>query len=146
MRIKFLGFLQLTALLFVLSCSPAKEQKPVAEAKAVATFEIEGMVCKMGCAETINKKLLTLDGVVSSEVDFEAKTARVEFDPAYTSAEVFKSTVTGLEYEVKNVRTFDKSSQGSQEINSAKPAKTHEKVGFKPIVFPDVFQGLKKIL
>ena len=45
-----------------------------------ATFEIEGMTCAMGCAKTIEKKLAAMDGVQKATVDFDKKTAIVEFD------------------------------------------------------------------
>lgn len=45
-----------------------------------ATFTIEGMTCAMGCAKTIEEKLSAMDGVQKAEVNFEAKTATINFD------------------------------------------------------------------
>ena len=45
-----------------------------------ATFGIEGMTCAIGCAKTIEKKLAAMDGVQKATVDFDKKTAIVEFD------------------------------------------------------------------
>lgn len=47
-----------------------------------ATFQIEGMTCAIGCAKLIEGKLAGLDGVKHAQVDFDTKTAVVEFDDA----------------------------------------------------------------
>ncbi len=52
----------------------------VATKPEIATFKIDGMTCEMGCAKTIEKKLTSLNGVQSAKVNFEAKTATVNFD------------------------------------------------------------------
>lgn len=45
-----------------------------------ATFHIDGMTCAMGCAKTIEEKLSGMQGVQNAKVDFETKTATVDFD------------------------------------------------------------------
>jgi mercuric ion binding protein len=52
----------------------------VAVKPATATFGIEGMTCAMGCAKTIEEKLAAMDGVQKATVDFDKKTAIVEYD------------------------------------------------------------------
>ncbi|MDN3709787.1 heavy metal-associated domain-containing protein [Myroides ceti] len=58
-----------------------------------ATFQIEGMSCAVGCASVIQGKLAKLDGVKSATVDFESKTATVEFDNAKQTTTTIQTTV-----------------------------------------------------
>lgn len=86
------------------SVETQKEEKklnPDAEYLAI-DFEIEGMSCAMGCAKVIEKNLAKMDGVKSVKVDFESKTANIEYDAEMTSQESIIATVkrTGDVYEV----------------------------------------------
>ena len=58
-----------------------------------ASFNIEGMTCQMGCANTIESKLSGLDGVSDAKVDFENKTAVVKFDAAKQTSETLIKTI-----------------------------------------------------
>ncbi len=52
-----------------------------ADAKlATTSFNIEGMTCEVGCAKTIEKELNKTSGVKTATVDFDTKTAKVEYD------------------------------------------------------------------
>lgn len=89
-----------------------KDSKAVAKAETT-TFNIEGMTCAMGCAKTIENKLAGLDGVQKATVDFEKKTATVEYDAAVQTPEKLVETVEavadGKTYKVSNVKnTADK--------------------------------------
>lgn len=44
------------------------------------SFEVEGMVCSMGCAAVIQKELNALNGVAIAEVSFENESAVVKYD------------------------------------------------------------------
>ena len=74
-----------------------------------ASFNIEGMTCAMGCAKTIEKELAGLDGVQKATVDFETKTATVEFDGTIQSTEslvkVVEATGDGTTYKVDNIKS-----------------------------------------
>ena len=48
-------------------------------------YAVEGMVCAMGCAATIEKDVADIDGVIVSDVNYEYEKAHFEFDPAITS-------------------------------------------------------------
>ncbi len=97
----------LLVLLFI-SCTtaPKPEKKTIShsEEKTVElsanlshiSFPIEGMTCEVGCAARIEKKVAASNGVVSSKVNFEAKTAYVSFDPSTTSFDAIRATVEGL--------------------------------------------------
>lgn len=81
----------------------------VAAKMETASFNIEGMTCAMGCAATIENKLAHLDGVTAAKVDFETKTATVEFDANKQTAETLTQTVEGVAdgktYKVANVKS-----------------------------------------
>ena len=54
------------------------------------SFQVDGMTCELGCAARIEKKVSALQGIITSTVDFEAKTAYVSFDSATTSFDNIK--------------------------------------------------------
>lgn len=67
-----------------------------------AKFEIDGMTCALGCAKTIEKNIAKMDGVKEVVVDFETKTAKVEYDEAMVNKELLLANVkkTGESYTV----------------------------------------------
>lgn len=67
-----------------------------------AKFEIDGMTCAMGCAKVIEKNLAQMDGVKTVKVDFESKTADVEFDEEMVNKDLVIANVknTGEAYQV----------------------------------------------
>ena len=73
---------------------------------AKAEFNIEGMTCAMGCAKTIEKKLAKMEGVKFAKVDFDKKSAIVEYDEAMVTSSSLESTVTnaGDTYSVNNMK------------------------------------------
>ena len=74
-----------------------------------ASFKIDGMVCAVGCAKTIEKKLASLDGVTKATVDYDKKEATVEFDAARQTPEQLVETVEkvgdGKTYKVSDVKS-----------------------------------------
>ena len=61
---------------------------------------IEGMYCS-GCASGIKSMLKRTPGVVSAEVSFETKTAKVEYNPADISREKIVEVITNLGYKAR---------------------------------------------
>lgn len=78
-----------------------------------AVFKIEGMTCAMGCAKTIEEKLSEMDGVQKAEVDFETKTATVNFDLDKLNksdlTKAVESCADGKTYKVSGVEYAPKS-------------------------------------
>jgi Cu+-exporting ATPase len=74
-----------------------------------ATFKIEGMTCAIGCAKTIQEKLAATDGVQKASVDFDKKTATVEFDATKLTPakllEAIETTGDGKTYKVSNMKS-----------------------------------------
>lgn len=94
------------------SAQSATEQTATNEVAAkpeTASFSIEGMSCAMGCARTIEKKLAKLEGVNTAKVDYETKTAKVDFDAARLSPEKIVETVEsaadGQTYKVLDLKS-----------------------------------------
>lgn len=61
---------------------------------ATAKFEIEGMTCQMGCARVIEENLAKMQGVMHVEVNFEAHTAKIEYDANILDVEAIIASVT----------------------------------------------------
>ena len=110
-----------TSILF-LSCKKNEvEQAKVTEPDSVtkkivaavkpetATFNIEGMTCAIGCAKTIQEELTAMDGVQKATVDFDKKTATVEFDATKQTPakllEAVETTGDGKTYKVSNMKS-----------------------------------------
>ena len=53
----------------------------------VVDYGVEGMVCAMGCAATIQEEVVNMSGVAVSHVDYEEEKAHFEFDAAIVSEE-----------------------------------------------------------
>ena len=62
--------------------SQKEEAATVVVSNATVSMTIEGMVCAMGCAAVIEKKLNATHGISKARVDFPSKNALIEFDDA----------------------------------------------------------------
>jgi mercuric ion binding protein len=62
-----------------------------------ATFAIENMTCAL-CPITVKSAMEKVIGVNSVQIDFEAKTATVVFDPAVTTLEAIAASSTNAGY------------------------------------------------
>lgn len=61
------------------------------------TFNIEKMTCA-ACPITVKKAMGKVSGVSSVDIDFQAKTAKVTFDPKRTDASAIASASTNAGY------------------------------------------------
>jgi mercuric ion binding protein len=78
--------MSLAGSLFSVIAVPAFVQSVTASEVQSVTFEIENMTCAL-CPVTVRKAMEGVEGVRSVEIDFDARTARVVFDPAITTSE-----------------------------------------------------------
>ena len=117
--LKGISIFMLAATLFVGCKQTSNEQKEttVENTEAVsatdisgtmqkATFQIEGMSCAIGCAKVIEGKLSKMDGVKNAKVDFDSKTATLEFNEAKQDTESIKKMVEEIAngaYKVENM-------------------------------------------
>ncbi|MEO8516456.1 MAG: heavy metal-associated domain-containing protein [Flavobacterium sp.] len=104
----------------------AVAKKPIANAETTS-FTVEGMTCAVGCAKTIETKLSGLDGVQKATVDFDKKTATIEYDASVQTPEKLATFVEavadGKTYKVSNVKSSADKAMFFQE----KPAKATKK-------------------
>lgn len=117
-------FLSLILILLVVSCRNHGEAKIItvnkpetkktslqADTKAVS-LSIEGMMCAIGCAATIEKNLEKTPGVVTASVDFEAKKGWVIFDSTSPINKqklmaIVEESGDGKSYSVKELKEID---------------------------------------
>lgn len=113
--------------------APKTENTAIAGKIETASFHIEGMSCAVMCAAKIEKELANLDGVQKATVDFDKKTATVEYDSAKQSPEKLVKTVEGVAggelYKVSDVKsTADQAMVLDQEkVKAEKTTKTKAK-------------------
>jgi len=74
---------------------------------AKVKFNIDGMTCAIGCAAKIQKSLGNMDGVKNATVDFENKTAVVEYDVDQVTTNLLAERVVtnGDQFKVSNFQT-----------------------------------------
>jgi copper chaperone CopZ len=81
----------------VLAVKQKQEQIPAVKSNTKITFEVEGMVCKMGCGGAIRKNLIQAGGVERVQVDFveEAKSQAitVHYDSTLTDVVQLKKRI-----------------------------------------------------
>jgi mercuric ion binding protein len=87
--------------LLAMSAAPAITAIP-ATAQSVATeqtvtFTVDNMTCAL-CPVTVKAAMAGVEGVRSVEIDFEARTATVIFDPAATSADAVAAASANAGY------------------------------------------------
>ncbi|WP_157018063.1 heavy-metal-associated domain-containing protein [Mesorhizobium xinjiangense] len=68
-----------------------------AETERAATFDVPGMTCAL-CPVTVRKAMEGVEGVRQVEVDFDARTATVVFDPSMTTIETIAAASTNAGY------------------------------------------------
>ncbi len=95
----FLSILILT----ILSCSDSTNNEVVEQKTEISTenvmvadYAIDGMVCAMGCAKTIQDELADMNGIASCNVDFESGKAHVEYDKTQLSENDVIAVIEGL--------------------------------------------------
>ena len=60
------------------------------------TLTVSGMTCEIGCAKTIQSKLLKKEGVLQAKVIFNDSIANIEFDANTTSKKDLIAFVDGI--------------------------------------------------
>lgn len=66
-------------------------------ARQTVTFTVDNMTCAL-CPITVKAAMEGVEGVQAVEIDFEARTARVVFDPAVTDAEAIATASANAGY------------------------------------------------
>ncbi|MGB1269539.1 MAG: heavy-metal-associated domain-containing protein [Flavobacteriaceae bacterium] len=74
---------------------------------AKVQFNVEGMTCAVGCAAKIEKSLNNMKGVKTAHIDFENKTAVVEYDIDQVNTDLItKQVVANGDYKAINFSTL----------------------------------------
>lgn len=83
-------------LLVLVACGGNKTD--VASVKEIVSvnYAVEGMVCSLGCAKTIQKEVAAIEGVSSCDVSFEDKKAHIEFDKSQLSEKEIIAIIEGV--------------------------------------------------
>ena len=88
---------------FLLSCggnennnSDGASTEIKAENVVTADYSVDGMVCAVGCAATIQNEVSAMNGVALCEVDFDSHKAHIEFDKTQLSEEDIISKIETL--------------------------------------------------
>ena len=84
--------------------------KVIAGELSETSFSISGMMCKMGCAKTIETNLFKMEGVKEASVDFETSLATVIYNSSIVQTDDLVKTVTdtGDSYYVLNMASSSK--------------------------------------
>lgn len=79
--------------------APAAAQSASQQVAAAQTrtFAIENMTCAL-CPVTVKRAMEGVEGVRSVNIDFDAKTATVVFDPSVTNADAIAAASTNAGY------------------------------------------------
>lgn len=155
---KNLNYLFLSTVLFVSACNSSTEETAEkteikAENVVVADYAIEGMVCAMGCAKTIEEEVLGMNGVAASLVDYETGKAHFEYDKTQlTEAELITKieSLADGQYHVKPwVEPTEKSvteepatESTTEESTSTEEDKAKVKVKIPSFQIPNLFTFL----
>jgi mercuric ion binding protein len=111
-------------LIFCMACSTEVAKKDLI-ANAEMQFEVEGMVCEMGCAKTIEEKVSGMAGVVSCKVDFANKTAQISFDHSAIKEGEIQKAIEEMhdgQYQLKGIEVKQKTG-GEEEVEKAEQLK-----------------------
>tara|TARA_R110002111_G_scaffold56176_1_gene96014 strand:- start:651 stop:1199 length:549 start_codon:yes stop_codon:yes gene_type:complete len=117
------------------------EKEVLAENKVEVKMEVEGMTCAMGCAKYIEDKVGDMNGIVSSNVDFEEKIATFEFDKTVTSSEEIQKFISNIhdgQYKAK-VATSDSNVEIEDNSNAVEEEVTVSMKERINISFPQLF-------
>jgi len=127
--------------------------------KTVASLEIEGMGCAMACGSAISKALSNLDGVVATDIDFDADRdadyAIVEFDENKVSADQMMEAVNTLRkghYKVsavtieQHVPAANNAASTEESKNGAESPKTKGQIDTRSLTLPNVLDILNRFI
>lgn len=147
---KIVSIILSSALVFSMlsSCSSNETKQEVAieiapENVLVADYEIEGMVCAMGCAKTIQDELIGINGVAACNVSFEEGKAHIEFDKTQLTEKDIIAKIESLadgQYKVipkeekKQVENSEPQAEGGNETEE-----TVSEVSLSSIKIPNIF-------
>jgi copper chaperone CopZ len=137
-----LNTLLIFTFLFSISCSQEKEVK---ETLASSELKVEGMVCAVGCAKTIEKEMLEMEGVKSCSVNFDEGVASITFNENLISNEKIMDHISHMndgQYKVELIST-QQLSQSNDNSTGNSSKKSLNETEIKPsFELPNLFTYL----
>jgi len=94
-------------------------------ANTTADLGIEGMVCKQGCAGTIEQSLNSMTGIAACSVDFENNKATVDFDDKVITKDEMVEVIQNLsdgQFKVTSAELKAKSDDSEEVLESSTTA------------------------
>jgi len=110
-----------------------------------ADYKIDGMVCAMGCAKTIEDEIGDIEGVSVSSVDFESGKAHFEFDESKVSEDAIVSKINSLADGQYKAGEWVEESEEEEEVEASE-VEDQVEVSFSSIEIPNLFTYLIKNL
>ncbi|MEX1191896.1 MAG: hypothetical protein WEA99_07960 [Brumimicrobium sp.] len=121
---KKLALFSLFFILLLQGCSEDKNEENTPT--AVATFEIEGMVCEMGCGASIRKGLFETGAISNVDVDYNeentSNSIKVYYDNDLTTPEKMETIIESL-----NEKQFKAKFVKSQNLSNKEKEKFKKK-------------------
>jgi copper chaperone CopZ len=109
----------------------------------VANYEIEGMVCAMGCAKTIQDEIKGMDGVAACNVDFKDGKAHIEFDKTQLTEKDIITKIEGMANGMYKVAPWtEKTPKENLESTTSGESDTKEtvsEVSLSSLKIPNIF-------
>ncbi len=135
----------------IMACSPSSQEGQELTSKTfVADMQIEGMVCAMGCAQSIEDKLNETEGILSASVNYSEESCELEYDASKISDKeiiALIQSVNGQDH--YKVNSF--SSQVMQKNVSGEAPYTKDDdsefilQGLPEIKFPNIFSIIRRL-
>jgi Cu+-exporting ATPase len=115
------------------------------EKLAVVDYAIEGMVCAMGCAATIEKDVASIAGVLNANVDYASGKAHFEFDETVISESEIIDKIENIadgQYKVgqwDDVEDFEKEVETEEVEVSRQSESSISSVSLPTFIIPNLF-------
>lgn len=153
---KKISYIVLSSVLFLAACGNSTTDVTTdkteisAENLVVADYAIEGMVCAVGCAKTIEEEVGALSGVAVSTVDYESGKAHFEYDKSKLSEKEIITKIESLadgqykvgEWKEQAESTETTSPEASENTNTETEDQTKVKVNLPGFQIPNLFTFL----
>jgi len=110
-------------------------------------YAVNGMVCAMGCAKTIQDEVATISGVAACNVDFEEGKAHIEYDKSQLSEKDIIAKIEGIadgqykvsEWKEKENTDTEEDVENETEEGNGEEEETIESVKLPTFEIPNLF-------
>ena len=152
---KNLILLSLLASFAFFSCSDNEEDTK--SANAVAEFEIDGMVCEMGCGASLRKGLYETGFVSEVEVNYAEEnptnSIKIYFNKESLSTDEMKEVIESLnenQFKANHIKTEDLSSSDQEKYRESQSegssSSSGVKASTKTVSFPNLTELLNSLI